>query len=124
MAKKRGLCCPCRVGAKKKACGLKGCGPGCSCGPCRAGVRGLSGTPAEHETSAAGYAKHARDQRRVTKGSCHRAVLALEYAVASVVEAGWVGGKTLSEAKYNLNRTRRFVKRVCPSVASSAPPRL
>lgn len=79
---KRGLCCPCRVGAKKKACGLKG----------------LAGTQAEHRKAATGMIRRAQGILRSydwkTENCAERvtaALVVLDLASRAEAEAAWLG---------------------------------
>lgn len=80
--------CPCKKGAPKSACGLKGLRRGIAC-PCppKRGVAGLRGTVAEHRVRAQKLIAEAR--RELAHGDC---LTALSTAAQAESEASWLPG--------------------------------
>ena len=82
----RKCACPCKKGAPKSACGLKGLRRGVSC-PCSGPLRGLRGTSAQHQDIAAREIGLARKALRA--GDC---VSAMDHAVTARENARWGSG--------------------------------
>lgn len=83
----RRCACPCKKGAPKSTCGLKGLRRGIAC-PCPGQkLGGLRGTVAEHRIRAQKLIGEAR--RELTHGDC---LTALSTAAQAEAEASWLPG--------------------------------
>lgn len=101
MKRPRRCACPCKKGASKKACGLRGLRRGVAC-PCPGQkLGGLRGTVAEHRVRAQELIGVAR--RELRDGKCADA---LETAGKAQAEASWLPG---GFARGTLKQTARDV---------------